>query len=250
LTSPLSNSPFGTGVTPETDVGLSRVSPPIDRSEVSILDHLPAYQIDKLSDDQKAGLSKSIDRDGFLHFAPMICRDYACPMIEKCPLKRLQIIRPIGDDCPVESAEIRAWEKRLFETLPKEEQGDPFNIMLIRDIVLLQLNEQRAMVKVAETGDIEQDITVGHAPDGSPLMSKDVHRGIQVYEKLRKMKDKLMSKLLATPQDKVKAATSGMYDRSRAAAELMVKMEELEKKRQMERRVEENTVDAEFEVKE
>ena len=242
-----SNAPFGTGATPDSSTDLSRLPVPMDDGEkgISILDHLPEYQVERLTEDQKRGLAKSIDKHGFLQMTPMICRDYACPMIEKCPLKRLAITRPIGEDCPVEAAEVRVWENRLFEVLPAEEQGDPFNVMLVRDIVLVQLIEQRAAVKMAETGDIEQDITVGHTPDGSPLMSKDVHRGIQVYEKMKKLKERLLSKLLATPQDKVKAATSGMYDRSQAAAKLMEKMEELDKKRR-----EEKVVDAKFEVKE
>lgn len=253
MTDSVSNSPFGTGATPDNRVDPARLPAPLsDEKQISeVIDHLPEYQVLKLSDNQKAGLAKSIDPNGFLHLTPMICNDHDCPMYRKCPLVRLLIARPVGDDCPVESAEIRTWQHRLFDVLPVEEKGDPYNVMLVNDIALLQLIEQRAMVKLADTGDIEQEITVGYAPDGGALKNKDIHRSIQVLERIGKRKTQLMSKLLATPQDKVKAATAGMYDRSQAAVKLVAKMEELEAKRLKAKQEEgEEVIEAEFEVKE
>jgi hypothetical protein len=249
-----SSSPFGHGATPSPSVDLSRIPEPALPAEkdgdAQIVDFLPAYQVQRLTAEQKAGLRKSLDANGFLQMVPMICKDYACPMIDKCPLKRLEITRPIGEDCPVESAEVKTWQNRFFGVLPTEERDDPYNVMLVNDVALLQLIEQRAILKMAQDGgDIEQEITVGHTPDGSPLFSKDVHRGIQVYEKISKLKTKLMGKLLQTPQDRVKAAVAGMHDRSTKAAKLMEFMKKLKKEREEARgESEPDVVDAEFSV--
>jgi len=251
VTEKTSESPFGFGATPDEKVDPENL-PALLSSKKSngLIDHLPKYQVLKLTPEQKEGLAKSIDPDGFLHLSPMMCHDQDCPMYQKCPLVRLRITRPIGEDCPVESAEIHTWQKRLFETLPAEEQGDPYNVMLVNDIALLQLIEQRAVVKLAQTGDIEQEITVGYAPDGGALKNKDIHRALQVLEKIGKRKTQLMSKLLATPQDKIRAATSGMYDRSQAAAKLMEKMQDIQKRKQEEEKQESEVIEAEYEVKE
>jgi hypothetical protein len=174
---------------------------PSSEGEVSqVVDFLPAYQVERLTPAQKNGLAKAIDPHGFLALAPMVCHDTECPMFQKCPLVRLEITRPVGDDCPVESAGVRTWRDRLFAVLPKEEQADPYNVMLVNDIALLLLIEQRATIKMSKTGDIEQEIIVGHAPDGSELRNTDIDRGIQVLEKIGKRKTQLMAKLLATPQ--------------------------------------------------
>ena len=248
-----SNCPFGTGATPDSRVDPARLPATLSKEEGSsgVIEHLPEYQVQKLTPEQKNGLAKAIDPNGFLHLTPMICNDQDCPMYRKCPLVRLLIARPVGEDCPVESAEIRTWQHRLFEVLPAEEKGDPYNVMLVNDIALLQLIEQRAMVKLADTGDIEQEITVGYAPDGGALKNKDIHRSLQVLERIGKRKTQLMSKLLATPQDKVKAATAGMYDRSQAAVKLVAKMEELQAKREKAKQEgESEVIEADFEVKE
>lgn len=248
-----SNAPFGHGATSETNTDLARIpepmTPTVQGTVSKIEDFLPAYQVERLTPAQREGLKKAIDSNGFLAMTPMICKDYACPIIDKCPLKRMEIARPIGDDCPVESAEVRGWQQRLFGVLPIEEQQDPYNVMLVNDIVLLTLVEQRAIVKMAaDGGDIEREVTVGHTPDGRPLLAKDEHISVKVYERMNKMKIKLMAKLLATPQDKVKAATAGMYDRSREAATLMERMSEIMEKKAKEAVIP-AVVDAEFEVK-
>jgi len=254
VTENTSDAPFGHGATDGANTDLARIPEPMtpavkgDTSDIE--DFLPAYQVERLTPAQREGLKKSIDTNGFLAMAPMICKDYACPIIDKCPLKRLAITRPVGEDCPVESAEVRGWQQKLFEVLPAEEQLDPYNVMLVNDIVLLTLVEQRAIVKMAhDGGDIEKEITVGHTPDGRPLKGVDEHISVKVYERMNKMKVKLMAKLLATPQDKVKAATSGMYDRSREAATLMERMTEIMEKKAKEMETP-PVVEAVFEVKE
>lgn len=226
-----SGNPFASGAT-DSPAPSPSLPARIEKDVVAIEDFLPPYQVERLTEEQKAGLRRSIGTDGYLQLTPMICRDEDCFMYDKCPLVRMRITRPVGEECPVESAEIHNWQRRLFSVLPAEEQQDPFNVMLVNDIALLQLVEQRAMVKLAvDGGKVEQEITVGYTRDGSPMTGLDIHKGIQVYDKVSKLKAKLMGKLLQTPQDRVKAAVAGMHDRSQQAAKLMQRMKELSKGR-------------------
>jgi len=188
----------------------------------TILDFIPDSTIKLLSEDQKKAVSTSLHNLGYWMEAAMICKDHDCAFKDKCNLFKAKIPRPVGEDCPVELMQARAYKMMLTGSLSDEDQEDPFLMIQINDVVHVMMIEARAHGQFGiDGGVIEVDDVRGFNPvSGQDVIAKVVHRAISIIEKMGKRKDRLLSKLLATPQDRAKADRDGVFDRSKKAAEI------------------------------
>jgi len=186
------------------------------------LDFMPESTVALLSTEQKAALAGNVNNLGYWMEAAMICEDHACAFKTKCHLFRAKIPRPIGEDCPVELGQMHAYKMMLTGSLSIEDQQDPFLIIQINDLVHIMMIEARAYGQFGiDGGVIEVDDVRGFNPiSGDHVIAKVVHRAIGILEKTGKRKERLLGKLLATPQDRAKADRDGIFDRSKKAAEI------------------------------
>jgi hypothetical protein len=219
---------------PENDVensggGMVRVKDTLP----TILDFIPEETAKLLSEEQRAAMSRNVNNLGYWSEAAMICKDHACAFKDKCHFFRAKVPRPVGEDCPIELAQMHAYKVMLTGSLSNEDAQDPFLAIQINDIVHIMMMEARAYGQFGiDGGVIEQDDVRGFNPiSGEHVVAKVVHRAIAILEKTGKRKERLLAKLLATPQDRAKADRDGVFDRSKKAAEIGARIAGIAEKR-------------------
>lgn len=218
-------------ITPEEEKGVAL--PDKDLNLPTIIDYMDEGTVKLLTEDQKKALSRGVRGMGYWMDAVMICEDHNCDYKAKCPLFIAKIPRPRGKDCPVELTQTYGYKTMLMSRLAEQDREDPFIEIQINDLVHLMMLEARAHGKFGiDGGMIEVDDVRGFNPiSGEHVVSKVVHRAIGVIERMGKEKRKILSKLLATPQDRAKADRDGVYDRSRKAAEIGDRIAKVAEKR-------------------
>jgi hypothetical protein len=199
----------------------------------TVLDFLPESTAKLISEDQKRALLGNVNSLGYWMETSMVCNDHECAFKQKCHLFKAKIPRPVGEDCPVELAQSHAYKMMLTGSLSVEDQQDPFLIIQINDLVHIMMIEARAYGQFGiDGGVIEVDDVRGFNPiSGEHVVAKVVHRAIAILEKTGKRKERLLAKLLATPQDRAKADRDGVHDRSRKAAEIGARIAKVAKQR-------------------
>jgi hypothetical protein len=247
-----SKNPFGSAVTkgnPAVSSLPSSLPAVVENPDaLSLLDFLPKQTVANLPQGKREALIRSLDDGGFFALNPMLCQGDKCPIYEKCPLQLQGVPLPFGSDCPVETASMMMQHKLLINSMPTEDLSDPFTMMLVQDLELVNLILSRASAQFAvDGGKVEKKYVVGYGPSGQPLYTTDVHKTLPIIEKYGKRKREIMAKLLTTPQDKARAEREGLHDKSRQSAMLQRKIEEILEKREGLKGP--PILDAQFEVK-
>jgi hypothetical protein len=175
------------------------------------------------SDKSKKAIQKSINRQAVKHglyaSIPMVCRGDDCAYRATCPLY-INDEHPEDERCPIEISHILT----KFQAYTRELDVDQENIIdmtLIKDLIDLDVQIQRADNKLAIDGDFIQMVTITVTEDGDEIQNPAIHKAVEYKEKLLKKRHDVLQLLHSTRKDKAGDKLTIQLDPSTYAAQLM-----------------------------
>ena len=173
----------------------------------------------------------TIGTHGIYAGIPIICKGRQCPFIDTCAMEALHIdVQTLsGQRCPIEIAEIMdLYSKYSYQFGIEEDCEDMALVGLVKELVDYEIQIRRADHKMASQGDFLEDIVVGIADNGSPIINKEIAKPIDYKERAIKRKHEILQLLNSTPKDKAGSKLNINVDPSTYAAQLIAKAKSME----------------------
>ena len=148
-----------------------------------------------------------------------------CPYAKKCPLLRVALPAPVGDDCPVEEAAIQRWMTQYSMELDVNPHDTTMGYAHTSALQLAGLRAvlQRAFWGMAINPKLEQELT-NVTPQGVINIVKSGNYNVDYVQDLIKTSLKVAKENLQTPMAKIVVAKSGFKDNSRHTAAVAERM--------------------------
>jgi predicted house-cleaning noncanonical NTP pyrophosphatase (MazG superfamily) len=173
----------------------------------------------KLSEGITRMLSMQSVKHGMYASIPIVCRGSECPYAEVCPLLQMQLA-PVGERCPIEIALIL----KGFDDYSTEFNIDQSNIVdmtIVKDLIDLDVQINRANNILAIDGSFMQDIVVTITENGDQITNPAIHKASEYKDKLLKKKHEMLTLMNSTRKDKASDKLTVVLDPSTYAAQLM-----------------------------
>lgn len=163
-------------------------------------------------------------KHGMFASIPIICQGRACPYFDTCwiPEPDLQV----GDRCPIEIAAIIERFDAYCQELNVNTESEIIDAGLVKDVVDLEIMMVRADGYLAKDAALIRDVVAGVSPKGQEYYRPEIHQAVELKERLRKEKTRILNQLNATRKDK-KLENIVANDPSSVAARVMAKAMEL-----------------------
>lgn len=155
---------------------------------------------------------------GFYASVPMICRANNCKFASVCEPFHQGLVQE-GDRCVIEIAEIM----ERYQGYAHELGLSPDSVVdlgLLRDLIDCDLIIERADKVLAIEGEIIKYVTVGVTDSGHPIRRPEVHKALEIKERMQRRKNEILQLLNATRKDKARTNPLGVLDPSSHAAKL------------------------------
>lgn len=170
-----------------------------------------------------AGALLSIQH-GLASNVPIICRHNDCPYAEACWAIPQGLARR-GERCPVEAAKVL----KKFEVYVSEiPDANNIDLGLIKELVDIEIQIERADMKMAIDGDFVQEIAAFGTEGGDIVTQPQLHKASEYQDKLWKRKFEILQLLHLTRKDKAGDKLTINMDPSTFTAQLLRKKQELE----------------------
>ena len=191
--------------------------PPQPNSEVPALDSAsPAW---RLSEKGRQALAHAIamrrTTHGFYASVPFLCKASACRFAAVCDPYQQGLVQE-GDRCVLEIAEIIE-RYRGYATELQLQPDSLVDLGLLKDLIDCDIMMERADKQLAVDGRIIEHVVVGVGENGQPIRRPEIHKAIEIKEKMQKRKNEILQLLNATRKDKARAAQAAMDPSSHAA---------------------------------
>lgn len=143
-------------------------------------------------------------RVGLNSVVPMICSGNKCPFKSTCVFFEIGK-HPLGKRCPVETEFLRDATVRLLN----EFQVDPENyteLMLVQELAEILVYERRATMTLSKEENAElYGEHVAYDKEGNEIVTEVIHWAVDLKEKYKTRRLKILSALNATRKDKAAA---------------------------------------------
>ena len=173
------------------------------------------------------------DKSGVMRYyssLPMKCRGkHKCIYKESCYLDTMEIEQKIDEVCPIEVELILSYLQKYVDEFQIEDINDPKNttvIGLLKDLIDMELQIERANKRLMEDGDYLEDRVMAITDSGEKITNKEINQHINFKIKMQEKKAQILDLLHATPKNKAKQQDAKTFDPSTYAKEIMAKARE------------------------
>lgn len=166
-------------------------------------------------------------KHGMYAAIPIVCKGELCPYAKTCPLVEMNMA-PVKERCPIEISQIL----QRFDAYTEELGIDTDNIVdmtLVKDLIDLDVQLNRADMKLAADGDFLQDIVVTVTENGDEITNPAIHKAVEYKEKLLKKRHDILQLLHSTRKDKAGDKITITMDPSSYASQLMAQAAAMQK---------------------
>ena len=161
---------------------------------------------------------------------PIICRGRACPYAESCFLIKSDMA-PDGDRCPLEIAQAVDMFQSFCAEL--EVQEDCYvDLALVRDLVDIEVQLSRADRIMSSDGEVVQNVAVGVTNKGQIVTRPEIHKVIDIKDKLLRRRMEILQLLNATRKDKAADEAASRMDPSMWVADLIERKKQIDAERE------------------
>jgi hypothetical protein len=148
---------------------------------------------------------------------PLVCKQ-DCPYATICYAWQNGQVEP-GDRCPMEIGAILQAHRAYCAELGV----DPESIVdlgLIKDLIDTEVIIERCNKILAIEGEVIKQVIVAVDSEGRPLRRPEVHKALDIKEKMQRRKNEILNLLHATRSAKAKTEKLGALDPSSQASQL------------------------------
>lgn len=151
---------------------------------------------------------------------PLICCGKACPYSARCPMLE-NGIEPIGMNCPIEHVLMEGIVSDYMAGL-RVDPGNRIEMDQVFSIAMCDVMSMRVRSVMGKRSDGYSDLSaVGIDDNGSVILKRSVSVEVQVDEKYTKMKERLLTALLATREGRAKYDVANETDEGVRSSKLV-----------------------------
>lgn len=166
-------------------------------------------------------------KHGMFASVPIICKGQSCPYFQTCWIPEADL--QVGERCPIEIGAILERFDRYCDELGVNPQDEIVDAGLVKEVVDIEIMMVRADGLLAKDGNLIEEVVAGVSPKGQEYYKPEIHLAVELKERLRKEKTRILNQLNATRKDK-KGEGDIANDPSSVAARIIAKVKNLEKK--------------------
>lgn len=166
-------------------------------------------------------------KHGMFASVPIICKGQACPYFQTCWIPEADL--QVGGRCPIEIGAILERFDTYCDQLKIVPEDEIVDAGLVKEVVDIEIMMVRADGLLAKDGNLIEEVVAGISPKGQEYYRPEVHPAVELKEKLRKEKTRILNQLNATRKDK-KSDGIIANDPSSVAARIIAKVRDLDKK--------------------
>lgn len=166
-------------------------------------------------------------KHGMFASVPIICKGHACPYFQTCWIPEADL--QVGERCPIEIGAILERFDRYCDELRINPQEEMVDAGLVKEVVDIEIMMVRADGLLAKDGNLIEEVVAGVSPKGQEYYRPEIHLAVELKERLRKEKTRILNQLNATRKDK-KGEGDIANDPSSVAAKIIAKVRDLERK--------------------
>lgn len=149
---------------------------------------------------KKAAMTMLSTKHGMYARIPLVCKAEACPYSEQCLILKYDLA-PMGEPCPVETAEIEA--RYSGYSMDFDVEGSSFtDRTIVSEIINLDIMIERCKALMSKEGVPVVDVVAGIDENGNVLMRPEVSKAVDAYEKFTRKRNELYQLMQATRKDK------------------------------------------------
>lgn len=149
---------------------------------------------------KKAAMTMLSTKHGMYARIPLVCKAEACPYSEQCLILKYDLA-PMGEPCPVETAEIEA--RYSGYSIDFDIEGSSFtDRTIVSEIINLDIMIERCKALMSKEGVPVVDVVAGIDENGNVLMRPEVSKAVDAYEKFTRKRNELYQLMQATRKDK------------------------------------------------
>lgn len=173
-------------------------------------------------------VSPSKTRTNMYASIPMNCRGRACVYAQSCPLLAKNLA-PEGKPCPIEMAMVAQFSEGLHHEL-NVDPNSYVEVSMIRDLVDQEVQTLRSSKLLAQEDMIQENV-VGLDDQGRPVIQKDLHKAVELQDRILKRKKEIRNQLMATREKKAQVG-KGQLDSAIALANIFQEVREIEQRQE------------------
>jgi len=140
--------------------------------------------------------------NGGLDSLAMVCTDTECPRYHSCSIVQSGMPAPVGEQCPIEKAEVANHMKRLaldFDDLPSYADQ-----LTVQGVVGCELLKARVYADMANNPDAVIEVGKGMDRQGNPIVDRVDNPNQKIWAQINKTEQTLLKSLHMTMEQKKK----------------------------------------------
>lgn len=149
---------------------------------------------------KKAAMTMLSTKTGMYAKIPIVCKGDDCPYAESCKLLPYDLA-PIGEYCPMETAEIELRFKGYCDDFNIEDASFT-DRNLIAQIVNCDIMMERAQALMSNEGVSVVDVVAGISEDGQEFYRPEISKAWELYERTSKKRNEAYNLMMATRKDR------------------------------------------------
>lgn len=165
-------------------------------------------------------------KHGMFASVPIICKGRSCPYFQTCWIPEADL--QVGERCPIEIGAILERFDKYCAQLNIVPEDEIVDAGLVKDVVDIEIMMVRADGLLAKDGNLIEEVVAGISPKGQEYYKPEIHPAVELKEKLRKEKTRILNQLNATRKDN-KDSGGMANDPSSVAARIIAKVRDLDK---------------------
>lgn len=173
----------------------------------------------------RKSLVRTTVKHGLYASIPMVCRGDDCAYHKTCPLYFANE-HPEDERCPIEISHILSKFQQYTDELDID-QENIVDMTLVKDLIDLDVQINRADNKLAIDGDFIQMVTIAVTEDGDEVQNPAIHKAVEYKEKLLKKRHDVLQLLHSTRKDKAGDKLTITLDPSSYASQLMAQAQQM-----------------------
>jgi uncharacterized protein YaiI (UPF0178 family) len=166
-------------------------------------------------------------KHGMFASVPIICKGRTCPYFQTCWIPEADL--QVGERCPIEIGAILERFDKYCQQLNIDTENEIVDAGLVKEVVDIEIMMVRADGLLARDGNLIEEVVAGVSPKGQEYYRPEIHLAVELKERLRKEKTRILNQLNATRKDK---KNDGLVsnDPSSVAARIIAKVRDLQAK--------------------
>ena len=163
---------------------------------------------------KKAAMAMLSTKTGLYARIPLTCKADNCPYAKACLLLQNDLA-PYGEKCALETSLIEKSLEGYIRDFDLKPDSSYTDFTIVKELVSADIMMERAQALLSQEGLAIEEVYAGSNDANENFYRKEISKSLELYERHSKMRDRLLSNMMATRKEKARmkvADEKSFYD--------------------------------------